>query len=225
MRPEIHLVSQGDMNLESLLAIAAGVHPFVDFIHLREKRITAKELLRLVEEMAEHGVPLGKMIVNDRLDVALASGTGGVQLAGHSLPATAARRLAPGIRLGCSVHSPEEAALAAREGADFCLYGHVYASASKPGLPARGVGGLQAAVRACPVPVIAIGGIGPELAGEVLRTGAAGFAVLSGICGAEDPVSAARAYREAAEAAMKGEAAEAAMKEITEGGVGVEGGN
>ncbi|MBY9080336.1 thiamine phosphate synthase [Paenibacillus sp. HN-1] len=218
MHPEIHLVSQGDMSLESLLAIAAEAHPFVDFIHLREKRRTAKELLRLVEEMSEQGVPLDKVIVNDRLDVGLACGAGGVQLAGHSLSVTAARRLAPGVRLGCSVHSPEEAAAAAKEGADFCLYGHVYATASKPGLPARGIGGLQAAVRACPVPVIAIGGISPEQAREVLRTGAAGFAVLSGICGAEDPASAARAYREAAEAAF-------AFKEIAEGGGGVEGGH
>ncbi|NGM83084.1 thiazole tautomerase TenI [Paenibacillus sp. 7124] len=199
--PEIHLISGGGTRLDKFLLIAETVHSWVDYIHLREKACTANELYQAVKEMTRRGVPLAKIVVNDRLDVALAAGAGGVQLAGHSLPPAAARPHAPGLRIGRSVHSPAEAAASAGEGADYCLYGHVYASASKPGLPGRGLDRLAETVRACPVPVIAIGGIEPGNAGQVLSTGAAGIAVLSGICGAADPAAAAMAYRAAVQAA------------------------
>ncbi|MFD1773153.1 thiamine phosphate synthase [Paenibacillus rhizophilus] len=199
--PEIHLISGGGTLLDNFVLIAEAVHSLVDYIYLREKSCTANELFESVKEMCRRGVPLDKIVVNDRLDVALASGAGGVQLAGHSLPPAAARPLAPELRIGRSVHSAAEAAAAADDGADYCLYGHVYATASKPGLPGRGLSGLAETVRACPVPVIAIGGIEPGNAGQVIRSGAAGIAVLSGICGAADPVAAAKAYRDAVRAA------------------------
>lgn len=173
--PEIHLISGGGTLLDNFVTIAEAVHSLVNYIHLREKSCTANELFETVKEMSRRGVPLGKIVVNDRLDVALASGAGGVQLAGHSLPPAIARPIAPELRIGRSVHSAAEAAAAADEGADYCLYGHVYASASKPGLPGRGLSGLADTVRACPVPVIAIGGIEPGNAG---RSSAAALQVL-----------------------------------------------
>ncbi|WP_025701359.1 thiamine phosphate synthase, partial [Paenibacillus forsythiae] len=87
--PEIHLISGGGTSLDSFVLISAAVHPFVDYIHLREKSCTANELYHAVREMCRLGVPPGQIVVNDRLDVALASGAAGVQLAGHSLPAAA----------------------------------------------------------------------------------------------------------------------------------------
>ncbi|QWU18312.1 thiamine phosphate synthase [Paenibacillus sophorae] len=189
--------------MDSFILIAAAVGPFVDYIHLREKSRTAEELFKAVEKMRSLGIPLEQIVVNDRLDVALASGAGGVQLAGHSLPTAAARPLSQSLRIGRSVHSPDEAAAAANEGADYCLYGHVYASASKPGLPGRGLDRLAETVRACRVPVIAIGGIEPGNAGQVISRGAAGIAVLSGICGASDPVAAAKSYRAAVRTAVQ----------------------
>ncbi|AKG34092.1 thiamine phosphate synthase [Paenibacillus durus] len=201
--PEIHLISGGGTLMDSFILIAAAVRPFVDYIHLREKTRTAEELYKAVEKMRSLGIPLEQIVVNDRLDVALASGAGGVQLAGHSLPTPAARKLSQSLRIGRSVHSPDEAAAAAGEGADYCLFGHVYASASKPGLPGRGLDRLAETVRACPVPVIAIGGIEPGNAGQVISRGAAGIAVLSGICGASDPVASAKSYRAAVRAAAQ----------------------
>ncbi|AIQ12192.1 thiamine phosphate synthase [Paenibacillus durus] len=201
--PEIHLISGGGTLMDSFIFIAAAVGPFVDYIHLREKTRTAEELYAAVEKMRSLGIRPEQIVVNDRLDVALASGAGGVQLAGHSLRAAAARKLSQSLRIGRSVHSPDEAAAAADEGADYCLFGHIYASASKPGLPGRGLDRLAETVRACRVPVIAIGGIEPGNAGQVISCGAAGIAVLSGICGASDPVAAAKSYRAAVRAAAQ----------------------
>ncbi|WP_340022467.1 thiamine phosphate synthase [Paenibacillus sp. FSL K6-1096] len=194
---ELHVISDGRMAPGALAELAAAVQPMVDYIHLREKSMPARELLAAVELILGAGVPPAKLVINDRIDVALAAGAGGIQLAWHSLPPVAARSIAPGLRLGCSVHSAEEAAQAGRQGADFCLYGHVFPTDCKPGLAARGLEQLAEAVRRSSVPLIALGGITPGNAGAVLAQGADGIAVMSGICGAKDPAAAARAYREA----------------------------
>lgn len=209
---EIHVISDGRLPPGALAELAAAVQPFVDYIHLREKAMSARELLAAAEQMLDAGVPPAKLVINDRIDVALAAGAGGVQLAGHSLPPEAARSIAPDLRVGCSVHSAEEAAQAGQQGADFCLYGHVFPTACKPGLEARGLEQLAGAVRRSNVPLIALGGITPGNAGAVLAQGAAGIAVMSGICGAPDPAAAARAYREALDrAAGEADALDAAQ--------------
>lgn len=199
--PELHLISPEGIPPADWLRLSLAVLPYVDYFHLRNRQLTAKALFETVSQMHQAGVPLEAIVINDRLDVALASGAGGVQLAGHSLPVTAARPLASRMRIGCSVHSPQEAVNAAREGADYCLFGHVYESASKPGLPARGLDILEEAAARCPVPVIAIGGIQPDNAGAIISRGARGIAILSGISSAADTASQAEAYRTAIQAA------------------------
>lgn len=194
---ELHMISDGRLSPGALAGLAGAVQPMVDYIHLREKSMSARELLAAAEQLLAAGVPPAKLVINDRIDVALAAGAGGVQLGGHSLPPEAARSIAPDLRVGRSVHSAEEAAQAGQQGADFCLYGHVFPTACKPGLAARGLEQLAEAVRRSSVPLIALGGITPGNAGAVMAQGAAGIAVMSGICGAPDPVAAARAYREA----------------------------
>lgn len=200
---EIHAVSDGRLQPDALAEWAAAVHPMVDYIHLREKAMSARELLAAAERLLYAGVPPAKLVINDRIDVALAAGAGGVQLAWHSLPPAAVRGFAPGLRIGRSVHSREEAAEAGRQGADFCLYGHVFPTACKPGQQARGLEQLAEAVRWSCIPLIALGGITPGNAGTVLAQGAAGIAVMAGICGAPDPVAAARAYRAAVNKAVE----------------------
>lgn len=195
-QPELHLVSPHGLQPEAMLNTAAAVHPLVDYIHLRNNALPARELLQLAAKLLRAGVPAAKLVVNDRVDVALAIGAH-IQLAGHSLPAAAVRALAPDRRLGCSVHSAEEAEAAAEQGADYALFGHIFDSASKAGLPGRGLAALAETVRRCPVPVIAIGGITPDNAASVIGSGASGIAVLSGLYAAPDPVRTAEAYCEA----------------------------
>jgi thiazole tautomerase (transcriptional regulator TenI) len=133
------------------------------------------------------------------VDVALAVGACGVQLAWHSLRPSTVKNRWPHLLVGVSVHTPQEAAEAFTEGADYVLFGHIYDSASKPGVPPRGLRLLEETVQtAGDRPVIALGGIQPAHVPGLLRAGAAGYAVLSGIGAAADPAQAARDYREAA---------------------------
>ncbi|MFF2017293.1 thiamine phosphate synthase [Paenibacillus sp. NPDC058177] len=199
--PELHLISPEGIPLADWLRLSLAVLPYVDYFHLRNRQLTAKALLEAVNQMQQAGIPLESIVINDRLDVALATGAGNVQLAGHSLPVAAARPLVSEMRIGCSIHSPEEAVDAASEGADYCLFGHVYESTSKPDFPPRGLDILEVTAARCPVPVIAIGGIHPGNAGAVIRHGAEGIAILSGISSAADPAAQAEAYRAAIQTA------------------------
>ncbi|NGQ96279.1 thiamine phosphate synthase [Brevibacillus sp. SYP-B805] len=196
MQHTLHLVTSGTQPLSHVAEIVkAAARGGIDYLHLREKQRTARELMEWVETLAQH-VPRERIIVNDRVDVAAAGRCGGVHLAYHSLtPAEARPLLHSGQRVGRSVHSIEEAHTASRQGADYLFYGHIYPSGSKPGMPPRGTAALAELVGNVRVPVIAIGGITPENVDEVLQTGCAGIAVLSGITAAADPEAAARAYR------------------------------
>ncbi|MDQ0191789.1 thiamine phosphate synthase [Paenibacillus wynnii] len=214
VQAEIHLISDGKLPLSQFIEIAGATHPLLDYIHLREKHRSARELMAAAEELLRTGLPSAKLIINDRIDVALAVGARGVQLPWHSLTPVEARALAPHLRLGRSIHSPEEAEEANSQGADFCLFGHVFTSTSKPGQPERGLAQLAQTVRISRIPVIAIGGITPDHVSQIMKQGAAGIAVISGICGSEDPVSAVKAYRASLQVASKsGQVKEVSMHE------------
>ncbi|ANF97213.1 thiamine phosphate synthase [Paenibacillus bovis] len=105
------------------------------------------------------------------------------------------------FRLGRSVHTAAQAIQAEREGIDYVFYGHIYETASKPGVPARGVEQLRQICAVVDIPVIAIGGIQPHHAEELISTGAAGIAVMSGIFAAKNPLEQASAYAAALSAA------------------------
>lgn len=130
------------------------------------------------------------LVVNDRVDVALAAGAGGVHLGGSGLPVEVARRLAPGMVIGASVHSLEEALAAERSGADYLIFGHIFPTGSKPGLAPRGLEALAEVCGRVRVPVLAIGGVTAANAALVRRAGAAGVAVMSAVMAAPDPAAA-----------------------------------
>ncbi len=192
----LHLISTGRQTAAQLAAICARVHPYADAIHVREKGKTAREVAEFVIALLRAGVPVQKIIVNDRVDVAVVYGVKGVQLAYHSLPVRAVRRTFSDLEIGCSVHGPIEAKQAQQAGAHFCLYGHVFPTESKPGLAPRGLDGVADVVRAVQIPIIAIGGIHAGNARSVLKAGAAGVAVLSAVFLAEDPVREAKQLAE-----------------------------
>ncbi|ASS87905.1 thiamine phosphate synthase [Geobacillus lituanicus] len=188
----LHFISTGRQTADEFAAICARIHPYADAIHIREKEKTAREVAEFVTALLYTGVPPQKIIVNDRVDVAVVYGVGGVQIAYHSLPVRAVRRSFPDLTVGCSVHGSEEAKQAEQDGAHFCLYGHIFPTASKPGLPPRGLDSLAEIVAAVSIPVIAIGGIHAGNACRVMEAGAAGVAVLSAVFLAPDPVVEAR---------------------------------
>ena len=179
--------------LEEVLSAAA--RGGAEAVQLREKDLSARDLYalgaRLQEVLAPYRIPL---LINDRLDVALALDCAGVHLAGHSLPTALARRLlGPHKLIGVSTHSVEEAQRAATEGADFVVFGPVYTTPSKMAYgPPQGLQQLAAVVGQVPIPVLAIGGIEPSNLTQVLTTGAYGVAMIRAVLAAADPGAATR---------------------------------
>lgn len=193
MRKQLHVISDGKLSLEAFAEIAGEVEPFADRFHLREKHRTSRELYEGVKLLCNEGIPIHKIVINDRVDVAWACKTG-AHLAFHSLPVRVVKTHFLDMPIGCSVHSSEEAEEAAKQGADYILFGHIFETDSKKGIPPRGTGSLEALKKAVEIPVMAIGGIKPEKVPEVLEAGADGIAVMSGILQAKDPAEAAKLF-------------------------------
>lgn len=162
-----------------LSQIRFAVDARIDLVQVRERDLAASALAALVEEIvAATRHTATRVVVNDRLDVALACGADGVHLRGDSMPPSEARRLAPRpFLIGRSVHGVDDVARAG--GADYLMAGTVFPSTSKgPAAALLGIDGLAAIVRASRVPVFAIGGIAERHADELAATGAAGVAAI-----------------------------------------------
>lgn len=161
----------------------------VPAIQLRERDLAGRELLELARQLLPLMSPRGAhLLINDRLDLALALHGAGVHLRSNSLPVSVARRLVGSSRLlGASTHSVDEAVQAETEGADYVLFGPVYETPSKLmyGAP-LGVRGVEQAARAVRIPVFAIGGVTAARARSVRDAGAFGVAVITAILGADD---------------------------------------
>jgi len=167
-------------------AAAAGV----DIIHVRERDLEAAQLGILVTAVvsATRGSST-KVVVNDRVDVAIACGADGVHLRGDSMPAARVRRMAPdGFLIGRSVHSAEEASTVAA-GADYLVAGTVFPTTSKPGQAAvLGLPGLSTIAHAVNVPVLAIGGMSVERASAVAGAGARGLSAIGLFADPDRPI-------------------------------------
>lgn len=149
----------------------------IDFIQIRERDLEAVNLATLVTDLVRVSRGSGtRVVVNDRVDVALACGADGVHLRHDSVPAEALRKIVPaGFLVGRSVHSVAEALMAGP--VDYLIAGTVFQTPSKPRATSLlGLDGLAEVVQAVSVPVLAIGGIGAERLDEVAATGAAGVA-------------------------------------------------
>jgi thiamine-phosphate pyrophosphorylase len=170
--------------------LAAGV----PVIQLRERDLSARELVTLAREVQAITDPCrSQFLINDRIDVALALGTG-VHLRSDSLPLSVARQmLGPRRLLGISVHAVEEAVQAESQGADYIVLGPIYETPSKQMFgPSLGIHTLEKACQLVRIPIIGIGGVTAARAREMRRAGAFGAAVITAILGADDVESATR---------------------------------
>ena len=171
--------------------LAAGAR----WLQLRAKETTTRELTALARRLAERARAAGGvLIVNDRLDVALAVGAAGGHLGQADLPASEARRLAPGLVLGVSSHGLEQARRAQAGGADYVALGSIYPTGSKPSFELVGLEALRLVRPHVTVPLVAIGGITLERVPAVLAAGADAVAVISAIGLARDPGEATAAF-------------------------------
>lgn len=195
MTPDVRLIVITDRALAGprsivdivTLATQAGAPA----IQLRDKRATARELAEttraLLPIVRAHGA---RLFVNDRADVALATGADGVHLGPDDVPVAAVRRFAPpGFLIGCSTDSPEQARSAHADGADYIGCGAVFGTATKPEVGDEQIGpdGLDRVAGSVPIPVVAIGGISVDNVDLVAHTRAAGVAVVSAVMRAPDP--------------------------------------
>jgi thiamine-phosphate pyrophosphorylase len=171
-------------------ALEAGVKA----IQLREKDLNARDLFFLAEQTRRLCLNYdAALLINDRIDVALAVDADGVQLSKTSLPLKTARQLLGSDKLiGASTHSLQESYEAERCGADFVLFGPVYFTPSKAayGVP-QGVAALREIVEKISLPIYAIGGVKVQNVEETKKTGIRGVAVISAVMSAEDPKDAA----------------------------------
>jgi thiamine-phosphate pyrophosphorylase len=191
-RRSLSLSTSADAQRLLLESIGRAAAAGVDWIQLREKDYSGKEWTQLVQESLERVKDADRpirVLVNDRLDVALACGSGGVHLSESGIPVADACRLRddffstegarPDFLVGVSCHSLGAALGAARAGADYIHFSPIYHTPSKANYgPPQGPERLARVVSAVEVPVIAIGGITRENARDCFRAGAAGIAAI-----------------------------------------------
>ena len=153
----------------------------VDWIQIREKDLSSKEIRELTQQAVALSQPGARILVNSRVDIALAAGAAGVHLPSDALPASAMRRVTPpDFLIGVSCHKVEEVRRAEAEGADFAVFGPVFETVSKRRYgPPRGLRMLAEVCRGARIPVLALGGVSIENASRCLDAGAAGIAGIS----------------------------------------------
>lgn len=181
--------AEGDWREVLHQQIAAAVSAGIDYVQVREPDLEAGDLVALVRSLvARSGSSSTRVIVNDRLDVALAAGADGVHLKESSILPGQVRRISPaGFVIGCSVHSVE--AVSARKSADFLIAGTVLTTASKPAVDYLNRDGLSRIVEAAAnQPVIGIGGLDVGSIPLLASTCAAGLAAIGAFipAGGED---------------------------------------
>ena len=176
-------------------AIAGGAR----MVQLREKTWPSGQLLPLAERLRTRCRQSGVMFVmNDRVDLAVVLEADGVHLGQDDLPPRLARPLLrSGMILGVSTHSVEQARRAQADGADYVAVGAMFPTQTKPDFELVGPALVRAVRGEIRVPLVGIGGITPQNAGDVIRAGADGVAVISAVCGAADPAAASADFLDA----------------------------
>jgi thiamine-phosphate pyrophosphorylase len=182
--PRLYLISSGQENPDNgilLEQLNLLPHTLCCMVQIREKQLNAKQLLTLALKARGCALPDGSMLlVNERVDIALAARLDGVHLPESGCYPDKLRPIAPNMIFGCSVHSPESLHIAEKSGADYLLFGPVFDTPSKRkyGAP-QGLKKLGQICQSTTLPVFALGGVTPENGALCMAEGAYGIAGLS----------------------------------------------
>jgi thiamine-phosphate pyrophosphorylase len=168
-------------------------------VQLREKDLSSKDLLRLAKQLRKVTQRYNsKLLINDRLDIAMLSMADGLHSPENGTPVKCSRQFGKYLLFGKSVHSLVGALAAEKEGYDYIMFGPVYRTASKTGYgKPKGISGLKRVCEAVKVPVFAVGGITPERAGSCVKAGAYGTAVISAVMKSSQPKSTISRFKKA----------------------------
>lgn len=196
MKNELHVISNGHMSFEELVNVAMQIESEIDYLHIREREKSTKDLYEGVESLLKKGFPASKIVINDRIDIAILLNIPRVQLGYRSANVRSVKEKFSYLHVGYSVHSLEEAIDAFKNGVDSLVYGHVFPTDCKKGVPARGLEEISVIAKCLSIPITAIGGITTENTGDVLANGVSGIAVMSGIISSNNPYSKAKSYKE-----------------------------
>ena len=196
----LYLVTDRALSLgrSNVQVIRAAVEGGVTLVQLREKEASTKEFyqegVKIKDYLQSKNIPL---IINDRIDLALALDAEGVHLGQDDMPVDVARRiLGPEKIIGASVFTVEEAKIAEALGADYLGLSPIFVTETKPELSQQiGIGGIRPLKAAVQIPVVGIGSMSQANAYEAVRAGLDGVAVVSAICSQEDPKAAAAAIK------------------------------
>lgn len=193
---EIHVITDGVQTVKEIIKKILMIHEEVDFLHIREKTKSASEVMEIVSALLENGVSRDKIIVNDRLDVVQLQQLSNIHLPGNSFSIQTVKEFMPSLKIGRSVHSLEEARDSEKAGADYLMFGHLFATKSKANLPPRGVELLEDICRSVSIPVIAIGGIVPETVSKLSNIKLSGIAIMSYVMASDNPCFALQQIKE-----------------------------
>jgi thiamine-phosphate pyrophosphorylase len=196
--PRLHIVTDTRSGRDPLPVVraaltASGACDQWIAVQVRAKQSTDREVVDLTRRVLLLARPAGALVlVNDRLDLALAAGADGVHLGADDLPIEDAARLSgPGMVIGATVRHPQAAVDAGRAGAAYLGVGPVFGTATKKGLPTPfGAAGLRTVISDAPLPVLAIGGVNATNIADVMGAGAHGAAVVTAVSDAADPQAA-----------------------------------
>lgn len=192
--PQLLAITPAELDPLRLRELLPALYGLVDAIHLRWPEQSAREIFERARTLARSS-PRPLLLLNERADLALASGVEGVHLRDDGIPPEALPAALRPRLLGVSRH--DEEGMSSLHGADYVVVSPVAATPSKPMATPLGKENFARLVARATCPVLALGGMRPRDLGWVLRCGAYGVAVLGGILGASDPVARARAYRAA----------------------------
>lgn len=188
-------LSAGRSTVEIVRAALAGG---VKLIQLREKAMPLREYVKLAEQIRAMTSQAGCLLmINDRVDVALAVGADGVHLGQDDFPIPAARRLAPDLIIGASTHNVEEAIRAQDEGASYINIGPIYPTGTKMWEgDYLGLDGLRTIAAVARIPFTVMGGIKQSHFPDLIKAGARTIALVTAVTAAPDPEDATRKLRE-----------------------------
>lgn len=205
-QPTLCLVTDRRLCLDMPLVekVALAVEGGVNMVQLREKDLPGGRLLKLALEIRETVSDRALLIINERVDVALACGADGIHLGEEALSSSAARHIVgEDLLIGRSVHDMERAIKAQGQGSDYLIAGTVFATGSHPGFKPSGVSVMKEMASAVRIPYLGIGGINASNAAEVIDAGASGVAVISAILASDRPGELARELWEAVKEAWE----------------------